>query len=235
MGPDDRHRERHLLYGRAQRVGVGRSVLVGWRAGGRLPGQPDRPEGVDKPFSGTWWGHHPVLRDATGNNDFSDKGTTPFRFQLAPVAAPAAGDPDAVMDANPFTYQVMADEVARWYGDTSTNANSPEPGQAEQYLSSTSTRRARCLVCGRRPTAFRHFGGTGAISAGVTRSFDRPCPHRRQAPADWAASASPLCPWRLNPFGGRRVRPSARCTSSSSQERPSSGSPLRPPPSCLKP
>ncbi len=89
---------------------------------------------VDQPFSGAWWGHHPVLRDATGNNDSSDKGTTPFRFQLAPVAAPAAGQTrDAVMDANPFTYQVMADEVARWYGDTSTNANSPEPGQAEQY------------------------------------------------------------------------------------------------------
>ena len=89
---------------------------------------------VDKPFAGTWWGHHPVLRDATGNNDFSDEGTTPFRFQLAPVAAPAPGLPrDTVMDANPFTYQVMADEVARWYADTSTNANSPEPGQATQY------------------------------------------------------------------------------------------------------
>jgi hypothetical protein len=89
---------------------------------------------VDKPFAGAWWGHHPVLRDATGNNDFSDEGTTPFRFQLAPVAAPAPGLPrDNVMDANPFTYQVMADEVARWYADTSTNAKSPEPGRATQY------------------------------------------------------------------------------------------------------
>jgi hypothetical protein len=75
-----------------------------------------------------------VLRDATGNDDFSDHGTTPFRFQLAPVAAPAAGQArDAVMDANPFTYQVMAAEVARWYADTSTSPTSPEPGQAEQY------------------------------------------------------------------------------------------------------
>lgn len=89
---------------------------------------------VDKPFAGTWWGHHPVLRDATGNNDFSDEGTTPFRFQLAPVAAPTPGQArDAVMDANPFTYQVMANEVARWYADTSTNPSSPEPGQATQY------------------------------------------------------------------------------------------------------
>jgi hypothetical protein len=89
---------------------------------------------VDTAFTGTWWGHHPVLRDATGNNDFSDHGTTPFRFQLAPVAAPATGQArDAVMDANPFTYQVMATEVARWYADTSTSPASPEPGQAEQY------------------------------------------------------------------------------------------------------
>ncbi len=89
---------------------------------------------VDKPFAGAWWGHHPVLRDATGNNDFSDQGTTGFRFQLAPVAAPAVGQArDAVMDANPFTYEVMGDEVARWYADTSANASSPEPGQPEQY------------------------------------------------------------------------------------------------------
>jgi hypothetical protein len=89
---------------------------------------------VDETFAGSWWGHHPVLRDATGNNDFSDHGTTPFKFQLAPVAAPAGGqNRDAVMDANPFTYQVMAEEVARWYADISTDPSSAQPGQAEQY------------------------------------------------------------------------------------------------------
>jgi hypothetical protein len=89
---------------------------------------------VDETFAGKWWGHHPVLRDATGNNDFSDHGTTPFKFQLAPVAAPPAGqNRDAVMDANPFTYQVMAEEVARWYADISTSPSSPQPGQAGQY------------------------------------------------------------------------------------------------------
>jgi hypothetical protein len=89
---------------------------------------------VDEPFQGTWWGRHPVVRDATGNNDFSDHGTTRFRFQLAPVAPPAPGQArDAVMDANPFTYQVMAEESARWYADLSTSPSSPDPGQAEQY------------------------------------------------------------------------------------------------------
>jgi len=105
--------------------------------GGEPRGFPDSqtsPQEVDRPFTGVWWGNHPVLRDATGNNQFADFGTTPFRFQLAPVAAPAPGGArEAVMDANPFTYEVMADEVARWYTDLSTSPSSPDPGQAEQY------------------------------------------------------------------------------------------------------
>lgn len=102
-----------------------------------LGGFPDSQSAlreVDTTFSGEWWGHHPVIRDATGNNDFSDKGTTRFRFLLAPVAPPVAGElRDAVMDANPWTYSVMADEVARWYADVSTDPGSPAPGAAEQY------------------------------------------------------------------------------------------------------
>jgi hypothetical protein len=105
--------------------------------GGEPIGFPDSqtsPQEVDRPFTGVWWGKHPVLRDATGNNQFADFGTTPFRFQLAPVAAPAPGQVrEAAMDANPFTYEVMANEVARWYTDLSTSPSSPDPGQAEQY------------------------------------------------------------------------------------------------------
>ena len=105
--------------------------------GGEPSGFPDSqtsPQEVDRPFTGVWWGKHPVLRDATGNNQFADFGITPFRFQLAPVAAPAPGGArEAVMDANPFTYEVMADEVGRWYTDLSTSPSSPNPGQAEQY------------------------------------------------------------------------------------------------------
>ena len=62
--------------------------------GGEPSGFPDSqtsPQEVDRPFTGVWWGKHPVLRDATGNNQFADFGITPFRFQLAPVAAPAPG------------------------------------------------------------------------------------------------------------------------------------------------
>ncbi len=106
--------------------------------GGEPPtGFPDSQgalQEVDVPFAGQWDGHHPVLRDATGNNDFSDAGTTPFRFQLAPVAGPAPGQTrESVMDANPFTYQISGEEVTRWYGDVSTDPRSPEPGDARQY------------------------------------------------------------------------------------------------------
>jgi hypothetical protein len=118
--------------------GSGRPFGATYLWGGEpLVGFPDSETALseeDRPFTGTWWGDHPVLRDATGNNDFSDKGTTPFRFQLAPVAPPAPGQPrDAVMDANPFTYQVMADEIARWYADKSSSPLSPQEGDARQY------------------------------------------------------------------------------------------------------
>ncbi len=89
---------------------------------------------VDVPFTGLWDGHHPVLRDATGNNDFSSSGASRFQFRLAPVPGPAAGATrESVMDANPFTYQISGQEVSRWYGDISTDPQSPEPGDARQY------------------------------------------------------------------------------------------------------
>jgi hypothetical protein len=105
--------------------------------GGVPLGYPDTQGAAsetDVAFAGTYWGHHAVLRDATGNNDFSDQGTTGFRFQQAPVAPPAAGQPrEAVMDANPWTYLVMGQEMDRWYTDVSTNPSSPQPGDARQY------------------------------------------------------------------------------------------------------
>ena len=89
---------------------------------------------VDVPFTGSWTGTHPILRDATGNNDFSQAGATPFRFQQVPVAAPGAGSPrEAVMDNNPWTYRVMGDEIARWYTNFTTDPALPEQGDARQY------------------------------------------------------------------------------------------------------
>ncbi len=105
--------------------------------GGQPPDYPDTQGALsetDVAFGGSFFGHHPILRDATGNNDFSDQGTTGFRFQQAPVAPPAAGDTrEGAMDANPWTYQVMGEEVGRWYTDISTDPSSSRPGDARQY------------------------------------------------------------------------------------------------------
>ena len=110
------------------------SYLWGGEPATGFPDSESALQETDEPFLGTWDGTHPVLRDATGNNDFSDHGTTPFRFQLAPVAGPAPGQTrESVMDAEPFTYQVMGEEVARWYADVSTDPASPQPGDAGQY------------------------------------------------------------------------------------------------------
>ena len=62
----------------------GAQYLWGGGTGDRLPGQPERSKEVDKAFAGTWWGHHPVLRDATGNNDFSDRGDDAFPVPARP-------------------------------------------------------------------------------------------------------------------------------------------------------
>ncbi len=106
--------------------------------GGEPPtGFPDSQGAIveeDVPFTGQWDGTHPVIRDATGNNDFSDAGTTPFRFQMAPVPGPATGQArESVMDASPFTYRISGQEVGRWYGDLSSDPRSPELGDLRQY------------------------------------------------------------------------------------------------------
>jgi len=113
---------------------TGASYLWGGEPAAGFPDSQGAIQEVDVPFTGQWVGHHPVLRDATGNNDFAQTGTTPFRFQLAPVPGPAPGQPrESVMDANPFTYRISGEEVTRWYGDASRDPRSPEPGDARQY------------------------------------------------------------------------------------------------------
>lgn len=82
---------------------------------------PDYPDWVMAPEETTasippsdYDGTHPVLRDATATNYLSDKGTTPFRFEQAPVAAPAPGRlRTAVMDEHPWTYQICNEELPR--------------------------------------------------------------------------------------------------------------------------
>ena len=119
------------------------TVISGSYLWGGVPkaGWPDSDgarQEVDKALplsgSGSWYGTHPILRDATGNNDFVSGTTSRFRFQLLAVAGPASGQTrESIENSFPFTYSISAAEIPRWYTNVDTNPLSPETGQASQY------------------------------------------------------------------------------------------------------
>ena len=66
------------------------------------------------PFKGAREGRHPLLWVSTENNMVLDHGSTAIRYAPAPVLADLTGvSREKVMDENPWTYQVMAKELAR--------------------------------------------------------------------------------------------------------------------------
>ena len=101
-----------------------------------LPAYPDgleAPEETTAPVQSTPFFTHPVLRDASATNYLSDKGTSPFRFQQLPVAAPPAGQlRDAVMDEHPWSYQISNEELPREHV-ISTDPDSLLEGLYPQY------------------------------------------------------------------------------------------------------
>jgi Neocarzinostatin family len=100
-----------------------------------FPPSRDSLQEVSVPFSGRYFdGTHMILRNASGNDYQSQVGTTAFRFQQPAVPGPPAGQPrEAVMDAHPWTYQIMDDEIRSWYLDRSTAPASAQPGDTGQY------------------------------------------------------------------------------------------------------
>jgi hypothetical protein len=66
------------------------------------------------PFSGRREGHHPLLWVVTDNNMLSDRGRTTRRHRPAPRLFELKDvSREAVMDAHPWTYRVMAEEIRR--------------------------------------------------------------------------------------------------------------------------
>ncbi len=112
------------------------NAMYNW-CGCQPPFPPNRTslQEVSVPFAGRYFdGTHMIVRDASGNDYQSDVGTTGFRFQQPAVLGPAAGQPrEAAMDAHPWTYAVMADEIRYWYLDRSTDPLSAQPGVPQQY------------------------------------------------------------------------------------------------------
>lgn len=65
-------------------------------------------------FNGTREGRHPLLWVSTENNMVLDQGTTAVRYGPAPTLAELNQvSREAVMDAHPWTYEVMAKELMR--------------------------------------------------------------------------------------------------------------------------
>ncbi|CUU58678.1 hypothetical protein Ga0074812_12154 [Parafrankia irregularis] len=102
----------------------GRTTDIEWTyrvevdaAGNAVPGSAtvQGPDHVDTPFTGKVEGTHPVLQTCTLNNNICNQTDGQMRFSLA------VGDPldpvnqarEHVMDENPWTYWVMAQEVNR--------------------------------------------------------------------------------------------------------------------------
>ena len=66
------------------------------------------------PFRGKREGRHPLLWVSTQNNMVLDKGTTQVRYAPAPMLFPLDNvSREAVMDAQPWLYEVMTKELAR--------------------------------------------------------------------------------------------------------------------------
>jgi hypothetical protein len=101
-----------------------------------IPFFPDSvmaPEETTAPVRSTPYFTHPVLRDASATNYLSDEGTTPFRFQQLPVAAPPPGQVrEAMMDEHPWSYQISNEELPREHL-ISTDPDTLAVGDYRQY------------------------------------------------------------------------------------------------------
>jgi hypothetical protein len=65
-------------------------------------------------FAGKLEADHPLMFDATVNNNFSDHGQSEMRFAPRPLPFDArTASREEMMDRHPWTYQVMADEMIR--------------------------------------------------------------------------------------------------------------------------
>lgn len=126
-----------------------------------FPSEVSSPEEVTVPFHGSYaYGTHPVLVNASGNDYMRPTNYDPFSsalsatsapsqfgFAQVPVAGPAPGQlRESVMDRNPWTYRVMAEETRRFYDDISSDPRSPEPGSVHQMaIVSLDTTKARSV------------------------------------------------------------------------------------------
>jgi hypothetical protein len=88
------------------------------------------------PFTGAHEHHHPLLRTATGNNNTEPvtraQARSRYRFPLDATSRLGLNRPrETMMDRNPWTYQVMAEELAR-EGKLESPASPDTPAVSDQ-------------------------------------------------------------------------------------------------------
>jgi hypothetical protein len=94
------------------------------------------PNHETRPFSGRREGDHPLLQTATNNNTLLPVFKRGYRFfPDASAALPAGRSREAVMDANPWSWRVMAQEAAREGRlEAVPSPDTPQPSDLRNYL-----------------------------------------------------------------------------------------------------
>ncbi len=84
------------------------------------------------PFRGAYENGHPVLQTCTENNNVCDRADGPMRlFLSAERSLPADRAREVLMDENPWTYRVMAEEMIR-EGKVENPSDPLTPGMGDQ-------------------------------------------------------------------------------------------------------
>lgn len=88
-----------------------------------------------KTFNGKRFGSHPLILDATVNNNFADAGCSALRLSPMLVAANLSdGSRETVMDAFPWTYRIMAEEAIREKRINPKNLGANTIDELQNYL-----------------------------------------------------------------------------------------------------
>lgn len=113
----------------------GRTTDIEWIYSVELDSNGDRVAGSDifqapnhqvLHFTGRYEDDHPLLQTCTANNNMCDAVDDPMRFFLSALPTrPAEQAREYLMDTNPWTYQIMAKEMAR-----ERKIEAPSPGTA---------------------------------------------------------------------------------------------------------
>lgn len=94
------------------------------------------PDHKELDFHGEKQNDHPLILDATLNNVFSDRGFTPVHYRMLPFRADLSGaSREKVMDLNPWTYRLTAQEMQKEQKVRAFGVDaSPKIGDPRDYL-----------------------------------------------------------------------------------------------------